>query len=299
MQQEVNPKRLIPGQEYRGLSLAPFTSWWIGGCAARAYVPKNIEDLQQYLSRLPKEMPILWLGLGSNVLISDDGFDGAVILTTALSHIEMAADGSIHAAAGVTCARLARFCIHAQREGSFFAGIPGSVGGALAMNAGAYGGETWTQVRTVDYLTKEGQYLVLPKADFKISYRTAIAPMPGWFLGATFDLPRDSRSSTELHQAMRALLQQRQASQPIGLRSCGSVFRNPEGDHAARLIEACGLKGFGYGDAQISDKHANFIINVGNATAKQTYDLIRHIQTVVMDRYQIALVPEVHFIGEF
>ena len=207
MPNEIIQKRLLPDQEYQEISLAPFTSWGIGGIAARVYSPSNITDLQLYLRTLSPNTPLLWLGLGSNVLISDQGFPGVVIMTTALSELITHPDGSIEAAAGVTCGRLARRCIQTHHAGSFFAGIPGSIGGALAMNAGAYGGETWTHVRSVHYLTETRLIETRPKSQFDISYRTVKSPVPGWFLGAIFDFPFDPREPPVLHQEIRALLQ--------------------------------------------------------------------------------------------
>jgi len=257
--------------EQRNFPLAKYTSWWIGGNAARFYQPKSTELLSAYLKQLPAHIPWVWLGLGSNVLIADQGIDGAVICSKSLTHLSHDHD-NLMAMAGITCAKFAKFATQLGfAKAAFFAGIPGTIGGALAMNAGAFGGETWEWVRTV-------KLRVTP-------------PYPEAFLGATFRFPHEPL--VDGMDNIKALLKRRNETQPIGTRNCGSVFRNPPGDYAARLIEACDLKGFQMGGAMISPKHANFIINTGQAKADEVSQLISLIQQTVNEKFGIELQPEV------
>jgi UDP-N-acetylmuramate dehydrogenase len=215
----------------------------------------------------------------------------------ALGELRRLPDGTVYGEAGVACARIAKQCIKwGLGPAEFFAGIPGTLGGALAMNAGAFGGETWRHVVEVETLDRQGQTRARPAADYRVGYRHVEAPAQDeWFLAArlTFE-HRPGANEAEV----RALLAKRKASQPIGEWSCGSVFTNPPGDHAARLIEAAGLKGFRVGGASVSQKHANFIINHGEATAAEIEQLIGHVQATIEARDGIRLVPEVRIIGE-
>jgi UDP-N-acetylmuramate dehydrogenase len=287
------------GQELKSISLAPMTTWRIGGPAERLYYPRNIEDLSLYLQQLPLEMPLTWLGLGSNLLVRDQGISGAVIATRPLNQLKLKKN-LVYAEAGVTCAKLARFCRqHGYQGADFFAGIPGTVGGALAMNAGAFGGETWQVVKAVQTITRSGLCRWRCATEFDISYRAVthrdFAHTLEGFVAAIFELPLALSSEPS---KIRAWLQQRNQTQPIGTFNCGSVFHNPPGDYAARLIEHCGLKGFRLGGAMISPKHANFIINVNHATAQEMEQLITLIQNEIQAQYQIALTLEVKILGQ-
>jgi UDP-N-acetylmuramate dehydrogenase len=279
--------------------LARHTSWRVGGPAARLYRPADRDDLIGFLAALDPAEPLLWLGLGSNLLIDDAGWPGTVIQTQGcLVAMELLAAGRLRLEAGVSCAKAARF---AARQGlvglEFFAGIPGTVGGALAMNAGAWGGETWPQVTLVRTLDRRGTVRERLPAEYDIGYRHVALPAEEWFLEAEMQL---DAGDTEAAQArIKALLARRAATQPTGLPSCGSVFRNPAGDHAARLIEACGLKGLRFGGAEVSPKHANFIINLGDATARDIARLMDHVQAEVERRHGVRLIPEVRRVGDF
>ena len=238
------------------------------------------------------------MGLGSNLLIRDGGIRGTVINTRGrLKTMRLEDRTKIYVEAGVPCAHVARFCCEQDLVGAeFFAGIPGTMGGALAMNAGAFGGETWALVDKVYTVNRTGISAVRPRHEYEIGYRSVIGPNQDWFLGTILDLePGDGRAGQE---KIRALLARRAQTQPTNLPSCGSVFRNPPGDHAARLIEASGLKGFCVGSASVSVKHANFIVNSGGATAADIEALIEYIKGVVLDRQQIDLIPEVRIVGE-
>lgn len=278
--------------------LSGYTSWRVGGPARRMYRPADCDDLVRFLQSLPEDEPLLWLGLGSNLLVRDGGFDGTVILTRGvLDQIEYLEDGRVRAEAGVSSARLARAVAHCGLCGvEFLAGIPGTFGGALAMNAGAFGGEIWDWVEQVETLDRHGKVRKRVPGDFAVGYRKVEGPEGEWFLTATLKLnPGDGDAAIN---AIQELMEKRASTQPIGLPSCGSVFRNPEGDHAARLIDQAGLKGSYVGKACVSDKHANFIINTGGATAADIEALIRMVQDKVEQASGVRLESEVHIVGE-
>jgi UDP-N-acetylmuramate dehydrogenase len=289
----------LRGELRRDEPLARHTTWRVGGPAARLYRPADRADLIAFLRTLPANEPVLWIGLGSNLLIADAGWPGTVVETQGcLTTMDLMAPGRLRLEAGVACAKAARF---AARQGlvglEFFAGIPGTVGGALAMNAGAWGGETWPLVALVRTLDRAGEVRERTPADFEIGYRHVLIPPGEWFLETELVLPSGDTHSAQAR--IKALLDRRAATQPTGLPSCGSVFRNPPGDHAARLIEACGLKGLRCGGAEVSPKHANFIINVGDATARDIARLIDHVQAEVERRHGVRLIPEVRRVGAF
>ncbi len=278
--------------------LARYTSWKVGGPAERFFQPLDKTDLINFLRMLPETESLFWMGLGSNLLIRDGGISGTVINTRGrLKAMRMQEQTKIYVEAGVPCAHVARFCCEQDLVGAeFFAGIPGTMGGALAMNAGAFGGETWALVDKVYTVNRTGISAVRPRHEYKIGYRSVTATNQDWFLATTLRLkPGDGRAGKE---KIRRLLAQRAQTQPTNLPSCGSVFRNPPDDHAARLIEDCGLKGFSVGSACVSDKHANFIVNSGGATAADIEALIEYIKGVVFDRQKIVLIPEVRIVGE-
>jgi len=281
----------------RNEPLRKHTSWRVGGPADLFYTPTSIEELARLLAELPPATPVHWLGLGSNLLVRDGGIRGAVIATSSLPReLERLDERRVRASAGLACMLLAKRCVRWQLgPAAFFAGIPGTVGGALAMNAGAFGGETWTNVESVTTIDRGGHIRERRRGEFEIAYRTARGPANEWFLGATFRFEHDTASSMD---AIKALLARRNAAQPLGVPSCGSVFRNPPGDFAGRLIEAAGLKGRRHGGAMISDKHANFIVNTGDATAADIEALIAEIREGVERTSGVALELEVRVIGE-
>lgn len=275
------------------------TTWRVGGPARTWYRPVDAADLACFLASLPADEEILWMGLGSNLLVRDGGIDGTVIsLQGALDGLQRIGDRQVLAGAGVTCAKLARQCSRWGLDGAdFFAGIPGTVGGALAMNAGAFGGETWRHVLHVTLMGRDGSLRQRSAQEFEVGYRSVKGPVPDeWFIEALleFEPAIDERA----HERIRSLLARRAATQPLGVPSCGSVFRNPSGDHAARLIEACGLKGYRIGGAQVSERHANFILNTGVATAAEIEALIEYVQRQVAQAYGVQLEPEVRIVGQ-
>jgi UDP-N-acetylmuramate dehydrogenase len=280
-------------------SMARYTSWRVGGNADQLYIPEGLDDLQDFLKNLDANQPVYFIGLGSNLLVRDGGVRGAVIIMhNALTELKM--DGEfVYAEAGVTCSKLAKFCVKQAKQGAeFFAGIPGTVGGALAMNAGCYGNETWNVVKSVTTINKQGELNKRDTKEFIASYRHIEMPKADeWFIAVWLALKEgDTHESTK---KMKDLLATRLASQPLNLPSAGSTFRNPAGDYAARLIEASGLKGYIIGGAQVSEKHANFIVNIGDANALDIELLISHIRETVLEKQGVELQQEVKVIGEY
>ncbi len=280
--------------------MARHTTWRVGGPARQFYQPQDADDLAVFLQQLPEEEPLFWVGLGSNLLVRDGGIRGTVIMTSGtLSGLAVEQDTvTVRAEAGVPCAKVARFSARHDLTGiEFFAGIPGTVGGALAMNAGAFGGETWPVVHAVETLDRNGVRHVRAPGDYQISYRHVIGPANEWFIAAHFNLKKGEGAASMAQ--IKELLEKRNRTQPTNQPSCGSVFRNPPGDHAARLIEASGLKGACIGGACVSAKHANFIVNTGTATAADIEMLIARVAETVERERGIKLIREAHIIGEF
>ncbi len=277
--------------------MSKHTSWHAGGTADLFFTPRDALDLGSFLRQLPPAVPTLWIGLGSNLLVRDGGVRGAVVsLHGALGALERISATRVYAEAGVPCARIARQCVKwGLGPAEFFAGIPGTLGGALAMNAGAWGGETWRQVVEVEVIDRSGTRHVRTPADYEIGYRHVRGPEDEWFIAARMEFERKPASN---EAAIRALLEKRKQTQPIGEWSCGSVFTNPPGLHAAQLIETAGLKGFRIGDASVSEKHANFIINHGAARAADIEALIGYVQRTVAEFHHVELTTEVRIVGE-
>ena len=289
----------IRGLLHAGEPLSRHTSWRVGGPADRYFEPADREDLVHFVRALPADEPVLWLGLGSNLLIRDGGFRGTVIaLHGALDELEIDTAGQVYAEAGVHCARLAKFAERQQLAGlGYMAGIPGTVGGALAMNAGAWGGETWPTIAEAEVLMRDGSTVWLKPAAFQTGYRTVVPPADFLgFLAARFKVTADADG--RYAAATRSSLAQRKATQPVGKPSAGSTFRNPPGDHAARLIESCGLKNHRIGGAHVSQQHANFILTEDGACAADVEALIEYVRTTVKLKTGIELHPEVRVVGE-
>ncbi len=286
----------VVGTVRRDEPLAAHTTWRVGGPADIFFVPATVAALGPFLAA-HQEVPLFWLGLGSNTLVRDGGIRGAVIATAgglgALGH-EAAL---VYAEAGVPCAKLARFCAQSGRLGlEFLAGIPGTVGGALAMNAGAAGSQIWDYVAFVETVDRAGCVRRRPPADFRIRYRSVTGPDGEWFVSVRLSLPA---GASEVGKArIREHLALRKRTQPTQTANAGSVFRNPPGDYAARLIEGAGLKGLREGGAVVSEHHANFIVNEGDARAQDIERLILRVQDRVRTETGITLEPEVCIVGE-
>ncbi len=302
-------KGILRGEVRMNESMKKHTSWRAGGEAERVYIPADLNDLAQFMRTLPQGEPVHMVGLGSNLLVRDGGVRGTVVLLHARLdelHLEQQTTdgGLIYAGAGVACAKVARYAaVHALAGAEFLAGIPGTVGGALAMNAGCYGSETWEIVERVQTLNHAGQLRVRLPGDYTIGYRhVVLQPEPEnvsveeWFVGGWFRLENGDDAASR--KKIKELLTRRIDSQPLNLPNAGSVFRNPPGDHAARLIESCGLKGFCIGGAMVSSKHANFIVNTGNATAADIEAAIAAVRRIVKEQTGVELVQEVRIIGE-
>jgi len=297
-------------------SMKKYTSWRAGGKVERIYIPADLADLSQFLLSLPQGEPVHMVGLGSNLLVRDGGLRGTVVLLHAqLNNLRLEqrseGDGLIYVEAGVSCAKVARFAALRDLAGAeFLAGIPGTVGGALAMNAGCYGTETWEIVERVRTLNRSGRLHDRYSQDYRISYRHVSLKSESdirnqvsmhssneeWFVGVWFRLRKGDDATSR--RKIKKLLSRRTNSQPLSLPNAGSVFRNPPGDHAARLIESCGLKGFSIGGAMVSPKHANFIVNTGNAMAADIEAVITEVSKTVKEKTGVELVQEVRIIGE-
>jgi UDP-N-acetylmuramate dehydrogenase len=302
--------------------MARHTSWRVGGCVDRAYAPADLDDLRAFLVAMPQHEPVWLIGLGSNLLVRDGGLRGTVILTHGVLKQIRFEGNAVYAEAGVPSPKVARFAAMRGLAGAeFMAGIPGTVGGALAMNAGCYGGDTWNIVESVTTLDRAGQLRQRTRANYDIGYRTVVLKVEGgritdeespnarthpssfiphspeeWFIAARFKLARGEAAKSR--EIIKQLLERRIETQPLNQPNAGSVFRNPQGDYAARLIEACGLKGHALGGAMISGKHANFIVNTGNARAADIEALIETAHAAVKQKFGIDLEREVRIIGE-
>jgi UDP-N-acetylmuramate dehydrogenase len=301
----------LRGRLRRHVPLARYTSWRVGGPADFFYEPADLDDLCTLLRQLPKDEPILFIGLGSNLLVRDGGVRGTVIHLHGLLNelipaepedtpeFKLPADEALlYVESGVASPKLARYAAGQGLEGAgFLAGIPGTVGGALAMNAGCHGSETWEHVAQVLTVDRAGHLHTRGRGEFNVGYRSVqpVPPRDEWFIAAWMHFKRgdDARARAD----MKAMLERRSATQPLHLPNAGSVFRNPDGNHAARLIESCGLKGLRIGDAQVSEKHANFIVNLGHAKASDIEALIAKVQAEVQQQTGIALQREVHIVG--
>ena len=285
----------------RGEPMSKHTSWHVGGPAELFFTPLDVADVSAFLQSLQPGTPVMWIGLGSNLLVRDGGIRGAVIETHGVfDELERRSDNEVWCGSGVACAKLAKQCIKwGLGPAEFFAGIPGTLGGALAMNAGAFGGETWRHVVSVVVVDRNGVRRERPASDYTVGYRHVAGASHNlsdeWFLGAVLRFEaRPGVSNDDIKQ----LLARRKATQPIQEWSCGSVFTNPQGDHAARLIEASGLKGHRIGGARVSEMHANFIVNDGSARAADIEQLIRHVQQTVEQKHGVRLNTEVRIVGE-
>ena len=280
--------------------MAKHVTWRAGGKVAQACFPRDLDDLAAFLATLRHDEPLLLVGLGSNLLIRDGGLDGTAIFTHgAIDTLRLEADGTIYAEAGVASPKIARFAANHNFSGAeFLAGIPGTLGGALAMNAGCHGGEIWSYVERVRMLNRRGELVDRTPAEFVIGYRHVglKASTDEIFAAAWLRFPAGDAATARAR--IKQLLEARIASQPLQLPNAGSVFRNPPGDHAARLIEAAGLKGTEIGGARVSEKHANFIVNPGGgASASAIESLIGRIQAAVRERFGVELVREVRILG--
>ena len=301
------PLNMLRGILRENEPMSRHVSWRAGGAARWFYQPADVLDLAAFLRSRPADEPILFVGLGSNLLVRDGGFKGAVVITHhALIGIEVESEVSasrgqlsFRAGSGVPSPHLARFVAkHGGAGAEWLAGVPGTIGGALAMNAGCYGGETWNHAFAVETIDRAGELHARSPSDYEIAYRHVKPRFDGdeWFVAGSFRF--EAGEERAAMRRMRELLSRRVATQPLNEPNAGSVFRNPPDDHAARLIESSGLKGFRIGGAEVSRKHANFIVNKGGASAADIEGVIEHVHATVRAKTGVDLVPEVRIVGD-
>jgi len=284
---------------HNDVDLKSFNSWKVGGKAEQFLICDDKAILSSLIKAKKLKLPITFVGLGSNLLVRDGGVKGTVIVMHGgLKKINHDEDNLIYTEAGVSCSKLARYSAgKGLGNSAFFSGIPGTIGGALAMNAGCYGSETWDYVQKVLMINLDGDQVERNKLDFKIDYREVINLNKNeFFIAAWFKFPEGDKEEAEKN--ISELLAHRKNTQPLNWPTAGSTFRNPQDNFAAKLIEDCDLKGYRIGGAQVSDKHANFIINLGNASAKDIENIIIYIQQVVFKKKSIQLKREIKIIGE-
>ncbi len=283
---------------YQNVELKNFNSWKVGGKAENFLICDDIDKLVSFIKTKKIKFPITYIGLGSNLLIRDGGVKGTIVVMHGGLNKINRDKNFIYAEAGVSCSKLSKFAAkEGFAESAFFAGIPGTIGGALAMNAGCYGSETWEYVQKVLMINLNGDQIIRKKSDFKINYRQVENIKKNEsFLAAWLLFPDGDKEIAEKN--IKELLAHRKNTQPLNWPTAGSTFRNPKDNFAAKLIEDCGLKGYKIGDAQVSEKHANFIINLGNANALDIEKIIIHIQKIVLDKKNIELKREIKIIGE-
>ena len=295
----------VPGGSFECREQAPLaklTTFRVGGNADYLALPKTPEQLNAALSwARSKGLPVTLLGAGSNLLISDRGLPGLVICTRALRHSEFdATTGRVIAAAGEPWSSLAWKAARQGLKGfEWTIGIPGTVGGAVVMNAGAHGSETADILVEATVFSPDGTQKILKPADLGYRYRTSVLQGSDAIVTSAIFQLRPGYDPAAIKAATASDLKQRRATQPYHLPNCGSVFRNPKPHSAGHLIEQAGLKGYQIGQAQVSTLHANFIVNLGGAQASEVHALIRHIQRTIDERHDIQLETEVKIIGDF
>jgi len=289
-------EKKIKGKLRKNVSLKGYNTWKIGGNAELFFEPLDVNDLQNFLL-LQNDLDITFLGNGSNVLVRDGGIKGCVIcLKNSLKNYKILKNGEFIFEAGLSCMKIAQITAKENFTGlEFLCGIPGSLGGALVMNAGCYGGNIWENISTVNIIDKNGNISCRNKKEFDIGYRNVNIKENNYFISANFILQKNKLSNSM--EKIKEYLEDRRAKQPTGLPSCGSVFKNPDNAHAANLIDSLDLKGYKIGGAYISEKHANFIISEKNTQSDDIEKLIDFIQKKVYQEKNIFLETEVKFIG--
>lgn len=275
------------------------TTFRIGGPADYYLCPHSTKELQEVLAICREEqVPFFILGNGSNLLVSDKGYRGTVVQLWK-NYSDIKTEGiCITAKAGALLSKIAAEALDAGLTGmEFAAGIPGTLGGAVVMNAGAYGGEMKDIIREVKVLDRAGNIQTLSGKEMSFGYRTSIVKERGYIvLSAVLELKPGKRE--EIRRNMEELREKRVSKQPLDMPSAGSTFKRPEGHFAGKLIMDAGLRGFSVGGAQVSEKHCGFVVNKGNATAEDVLELIREVQEQVKKQFGVELEPEVKFLGE-
>lgn len=289
----------LRGEWRRNFPMSRLSAWRVGGPADELFLPADLDDMRVFYETDSRAQTAFIVGHGSNLLVRDGGIGGVVVrVAPGLSALRIEEDGGIYAEAGAGCPKLARLAAAAGfTEAAFLAGVPGTVGGAAAMNAGCEGGEIWNYVEEATVL-EDGGLRIRPRADFCAGYRSlkmkdgTEAP---FFAAVRLRFPSDSPSAARAR--VREMLRRRARTQPVGSANCGSVFRNPPGGFAAKLIDECGLKGARVGGATVSEKHANFIINDRRASSADIENLIDFVREKVRAQTGVLLSPEVRIAG--
>ncbi|MBC7958888.1 MAG: UDP-N-acetylmuramate dehydrogenase [Vallitaleaceae bacterium] len=275
------------------------TSFKIGGPADFFVVPKTVESLKAVIKACTQEsIPYFVIGNGSNLLVTDSGFRGVILqISKNLSKIQIEGE-LVYAEAGVLLSKLSKAIFDHSLEGFEFAsGIPGTLGGAIYMNAGAYGGEMKDVLESVEVVNQQGELLVLSKEALELGYRTSIL-QKNQYIAVSGTLRLKKGNQEQIKSITQELNHRRKDKQPLDLPSAGSTFKRPEGYFAGKLIMDAGLRGFSIGDAQVSEKHCGFVVNKGNATCSEVQQLIEHVRKVVLEKYAVELEPEVRILGE-
>ncbi len=286
----------VKGNLRKNISLKEYNTWKVGGKAEYFFEPHDLEDLKIFLN-LTLDEKVTFLGNGSNVLIRDSGIKGYVVcLKKSLNNFHIDGKNKFIFEAGLSCMKIAQISAKENFTGlEFLCGVPGTLGGALKMNAGCYGGNIWDNVFEVILINKKGDLVKRTKDDFKIGYRNVELDKNNFFVSASFKLKKNKMSNSQ--NIIKDFLKDRRSNQPTGLPSCGSVFKNPKNLYAAKILDSLGLKGYRIGGAYVSEKHANFIITEKSAKSEDIEKLISFIQKKVYEDKKISLETEVKFIG--
>lgn len=286
----------LKGRLRKNISLKKYNTWKVGGNAEYFYEPYDLDDLIIFL-KLVKNQHVTFLGNGSNVLIRDSGIKGFVVcLKNSLNNFYRGNDGIFTFEAGLSCMKIAQISANQSFSGlEFLCGIPGTLGGALRMNAGCYGENIWKSVDSVVLINRSGNLKNKRKEEFNIDYRNVDLDDGNFFVSASFNLKKNRLNDSS--DKIKELLKNRRISQPTGLPSCGSVFKNPDNDSAGKILDSLGLKGYRIGGAYVSKKHANFIITEKSAKSGDIEELISFIKQKVLKEKKILLETEVKFIG--
>ena len=290
----------LKGSVHFDHSLKRLNTWRVGGSADCFFKADDVDALSYFLRYCVGDYPIFYLGLGSNVLVRDGGIRGIVIsLGYGFNWIEQHTENTICAGASTSCAQLARFYVNnGLPELEFMVGIPGTLGGALRMNAGAFGYEIWDYAVAIESVDRQGVRKKRVRDEMDIGYRFVDLPEGECIISGEFKRTLETKAKDKLQARLKTYLKERNQTQPANVPTCGCVFKNLQGGSAGQLIEECGLKSYSIGDAMVSEKHANFIVNKGAATASDIEKLIIHIQLMVMEKSGVHLQPEVIIVGD-
>ncbi len=281
---------------YTDQKLANLTWFGVGGKAEVLYIPEEEKSLEKFLKVKPNDCNLFTIGAGSNLLVRDNGIDGVTLITSKLNNISIDKDGIITASSGAIDAEVARFAKNHSRTGlEFLIGIPGTIGGGIKMNSGAFGSEFKDVLIDVKAINHNGEYKIFSNEDLKMDYRNIDLKDEWIFLSARFKTSADSEKN--IRDKMKKIILSRKSAQPIGVKTGGSTFKNPTGKKAWQLIDQAGCRGLKNGDAMISEKHCNFIVNLKNAKAHQIEELGQNVKQKVFENSGIQLNWEIERVG--